>query len=183
MKPYKQGDKDGMCGFYAIGNAIKLLYPKYDTDEIFKTIYKNYFEQIGGGTHLIDGTNRVQLANILNGTLKAMNLNITVKTPFWNHTASNLSEFRTTVVEHLSEEKTAAIVGYCYFKDESNEDDDEHYTVLERATDKSVYTCDSSNAKRRIGFSEMRITSEITPHKSRPYLFRSTELFLLRREQ
>ena len=42
MKPHKQGDKDAACGFYAIGNAIKLLYPRYNTDEIFKNIFENY---------------------------------------------------------------------------------------------------------------------------------------------
>lgn len=181
MQPKKQGDHDGACGFYAIGNALKFLYPRINTDVIFEAIFNTYFELHDTGRHLINGTNRVQLTNILKGTLEKTKLDVTVQTPFWNSLAS-LSEFRTAVVEHLNETNTAAIVSYFFYKDRSNDDDFGHWTVLQRATAKSVYTFDSSNAKSRIGFNEMRVARELTPHTTRPYLFRSSELFLLKRE-
>lgn len=181
MQPKKQGDHDGACGFYAIGNALKLLYPRFNTDKIFEAIFSTYFELHDTGRHLIQGTNRVQLTNILKGTLEKLPLSVTVQTPFWNGLAS-LNEFRTAVIGHLSKANTAAIVSYFFYKDQSNEDDFGHWTVLQRATAKSVYTFDSSYAKSRIGFNEMRVARDLKPHTTRPYLFRSSELFLLKRE-
>lgn len=38
--PYRQGDLDGLCGIYAVINAVRLLHPALDTDAAYALFHK-----------------------------------------------------------------------------------------------------------------------------------------------
>ncbi|MCK4390375.1 MAG: hypothetical protein KAV83_09085 [Desulfobacterales bacterium] len=45
LKPARQGDYDGACGFYSIGNALTcLLHKNISQEKLFEKIYESYFE-------------------------------------------------------------------------------------------------------------------------------------------
>ena len=64
-EPARQGDYDGACGFYSIGNALSLLYPDIAVDQIFYEMFSTYILNHSDANPLINGMYRGKLNKIL----------------------------------------------------------------------------------------------------------------------
>jgi len=176
--PARQGDFDGACGFYAIGNSLSLLYPKLSTDKIFYNIFSFYINYYGDATRIINGIYRGVLNKVLQETINILELPCELYRPFWNFPASSIKEVHNTLLNYEIGVSAVAILGYEYSKD-GEDDHSSHWTVLKKITAKSLWTFDSSDEYKRLPISKCRIWDNKSKHKSRPYKISSTDLFLI----
>lgn len=179
--PARQGAYDGTCGFYSIGNALSLLYQDVEIDRIFFEMFATYIKNNSDSSFLTEGMFRGKLNKILTDTISALGMDdCHVYRPFWNKPASSLNDLWEKLIEHCEGNNSVAILGYEYSRfDES--DWYSHWTVIQRATEKTLFTHDSSDELKRIGFSKCRIWDNKSRHKSKPYKLSSTDLFVISR--
>jgi hypothetical protein len=176
--PSRQGDFDGACGFYSIGNSLSLLFKNVDIDDIFFTMFAYYIKEHGDADTFINGMYRGKLNEILKNTIKKLNLHCSIYRPCWSKPAPSLKVFRQTLKDCLVGNGSIAIMGYEYSKI-GESDFYSHWTVIKKITEKSIITHDSSEELKRIPFSKCRIWDNNCRHKSRPYKLSSTDLFVL----
>jgi hypothetical protein len=182
QNPAKQGEYDGACGFYSIGNALSLLYPKLPIDQIFFEMFSVYNKNYSDVRLLLDGIYRGKLNSILSDTINALQLtDCKIYRPYWNGPASSLNELKQKILENFSNNGSLAIIGYEYSKF-GESDWYSHWTVICRATAKTLYTHDSSGESKRIYLSSCRIWDNKSRHKTKPYKLSSTDLFILSRK-
>ena len=179
--PAQQGDYDGTCGFYSVGNALSLLYPNLEVDQIFYEMFSGYIRNHSDAGLFINGMYRGKLNKILTDTVNALKLeDCNIYRPFWNNPASSLNELKEKILNCFTSNETVAILGYEYSRfDES--DWYSHWTVIRRVTGKTLFTHDSSGELKRIAYSKCRIWDNKSRHKSRPYKLSSTDLFIISR--
>jgi hypothetical protein len=182
-KPQKQGDQDGACGFYSIGNAISLLYPELDVDLIFHHIFRHYFTTVSAD-HFRSGLGRRLLNELLSVTLDSLlddGVVIEVSRPFWQASAHGLKAFRDVMAGHFSDGGgVAAIIVYQYCRS-ADEEEVLHWTVVRDVTPRTMRIFDSDLDREVIRFSRCRVAGQFRKHRKRPYLIRTPYIFLLRR--
>jgi hypothetical protein len=174
----RQGDYDGSCGFYSIGNALSLLFSDVSADKIFDAMFSYYIKEHGDAETLINGMYRGKLNQVLTETIEKLDLDCSVYRPFWNKPASSLKELHEKLLGCSVGKECAAILGYEHCKIDDS-DWYSHWTVLRKVTDKSLITYDSSGELKRVSLSKCRIWDNKSRHKSKPYKLLSTDLFIL----
>lgn len=192
IKPAKQGELDGACGFYAITNAIHLLEPDLTTSEIFSVVFRNFLLD-GDPQRIIVGTNRGTIKNTLSRTISEINNDYTLSNndgtpyafnftmPFWHSTKERSRDVVINTLRSANHRKgCVAIMGYGYAQDKNSPEYD-HWTVIRDIDDDGIITHDSSVEKKRVLFSEIRVDSSQKTNQVRPYNIYSRDVFLINR--
>lgn len=168
VKPFKQGDLDGLCGLYAGINAAKLLTRIGRTTgtnlllDAVLTLEKNNCLS----TYVTEGTTSLDLARILRDTICPA-FHIKRSKPFHKKKNTSLSEFWQDLTVFLSTDKPrTAII--------SIEDAIySHWTVVESINDKRIYLFDSYQRKvlnrNSCTTTELSATTPILIHTSLTY--------------
>lgn len=186
LRPRRQGEHDGACGFYAAGNALLWLWPELDADLIFVTLF-SWILRRGKTDHFIQGVKRDTLLRALRATAKALapeGSSLRVRAPFWSSSAASLGVFKEMVTAHfLARESCAAIIGYDYHRTDAKRDHYAHWTVVGKVTGRSMQTFDSKTERKFIPFSMCRVSGAAIKHRARPYCLETTSTFLLWREE
>jgi hypothetical protein len=182
-KPQKQGSQDGACGFYAIGNALSLLAPEVSVDRIFHCVFRAYYRDLAA-EHFLEGMGRVLVSRILLGAVKALETplwTVSVGRPFWTSPPATLAAYKAALATHLGRPEPAVVIlGYRYCR-QIGGTSYEHWTVIRGLTRRTMRTFDSARERAMVPFSQCRISGSFRQHRSRPYLLRPTQTFLLAR--
>lgn len=186
LRPSRQGDHVGSCGFYAVGNALGWLFHEVDQDQIFKALFSVYLKN-GSPKHFVKGVDRNTLNRVLKSTAEMVSpegVRVGVRTPFWSQPADSLGTFKNTLAEHFSgPQDAAAIIGYDFYRSDAKRDRYGHWTVVVRLTGRSMRTFDSQWERPLIPFSACRVRGTATKHRVRPYCLETTCTFLLWRDE
>lgn len=179
MKAAKQGEFDGACGLYSIGNALSYVLPtdRASKDLVFYEVFRQYHMLYGDSQPLVDGIYRSRLNEVLKAAVAALNQPCRIYRPYWAPAAKpSLQEFK----EKLSSGVAAGvcILGYEYCRNDES-DYYSHWTVITGVTDKSMKTLDSSSESDWIPFSKCRVWDESGRHRAKPYKLSYTDTFVL----
>ncbi|MEE2003362.1 hypothetical protein QWY20_18105 [Alkalimonas sp. MEB108] len=189
IKPSKQGELDGACGFYAIVNAIRSLEPELSADELFTQVLKAYLLD-GDPMSFVNGTRRGSIKNTLSRVISYLHenfyftnnysgreYNFVMKIPFWQ---LNKKPTRKEVLEIIksanSKAGTVCIIGYDY---NCGYDDYAHWSVITNSDENGVRFFDSSGESEFISFDLIRVDSVQSSNASRPYNIISGDIFVL----
>lgn len=177
--PAKQGEFDGACGLYSIGNALSYVLTgrEVSKDSVFYEVFRQYNLLYGDSQPLVHGLYRSRLNEVLKAAVAALDLPCNIYRPYWAPVAKpSLQEFRETLSAGV--EAGVCILGYEYCrKDES--DYYSHWTVIIRVTEKSMRTLDSSSESDWIPFSKCRVWDEKNRHRVKPYKLSYTDTLAL----
>lgn len=195
LKPSKQGQLDGACGFYSIVNAIYSLEPDFDRDEIFAQAYAaNLLD--GDPMNFIDGTRRGTIKNVLSRVIDFLHeyyeltdnetgnpYRLVFKMPFW-HLDKNRD--RKAVLNFLKQADNEAgivcIIGYEYKPSDDVESHYYHWSVVTKATEKGLEFFDSGNEDDDVSYDKIRVDGQQNFHIARPYNITSSDLFVISRQ-
>ncbi|MDQ6966989.1 MAG: hypothetical protein Q9M23_08705, partial [Mariprofundaceae bacterium] len=76
MKPSKQGDLDTACGFYAAVNAISLICPKVNRNDLFIALVQQWLKPGNNKLAIVkEGLGRNELNEILKGAVDYLRSN------------------------------------------------------------------------------------------------------------
>tara|TARA_Y100001973_G_C5199214_1_gene336449 strand:+ start:2394 stop:2999 length:606 start_codon:yes stop_codon:yes gene_type:complete len=188
IKPAKQGDLNGACGFYAIVNALHALEHSLDQRELFTQVF-DAFLQDGNHKNFIDGTYRGTIKNTLSRVVEYLNneyqmyddktlelYEIEFTIPYW---LKDTPRTRKQVIDQISQadngKECICIVGY-------DHQAGGHWSVVRKVSEKGLHMFDSDQEKRIIPLSELTIDSSRKPSDSRPYNFCSADIFVIRKK-
>ena len=182
-KPAIQGDFDGTCGFYSVGNALSLLFQNIDPDKIFGAIFSYYDKEYGDVRSFFKGIHGTKLNKILKGTQGSLKLKCSIDKPYRSRPAYSLTELHNTLLNYSIGTKSVAIIRYEYllpdYKGFYN-----HWTVLKKVTEKSLITHDSCTGTQRISLLKCRIWNKKNRHDYRkPYRLSSRDLFIITKSE
>ncbi len=179
MTSAKQGEFDGACGLYSIGNAMSYILAGRGTskDLVFYEVFRQYHLLYGDSQPLVHGIYRSRLNEVLKASVAALELPCSIQRPYWAPAAKpSMQEFKQKLSSGV--EAGVCILGYEYCrKDEA--DYYSHWTVITRVTDKSMKTLDSSSESVWIPFSKCRVWDEKGRHRAKPYKLSYTDTFAL----
>lgn len=192
MKPAKQGNLDGACGFYAIVNAINLLEPDIPHQELFNVVISTFIQD-GNPMAFIEGTRRGTIKNVLSRLLEYIHSNyeltdnttnepyrIKFSIPYW---VNDIERSRKDVIDTLSQANyrkgTVCILGF--EMNDGDEQDYAHWTVIKGFKDGYFNTHDSSGEAKKINLGTIRIDSQQRKNSQRPYNFISAYIFVIER--
>lgn len=195
IKPAKQGQLDGACGFYAILNAITALEHSLQRKEVFTQVI-GAFMQDGNFSNYFEGTRRGTIKNTLSRVIDYFNTQFEFyddKTqeryefeftiPYWQ---KDTSPKRKAVLSHIDQadngKECICIVGYEYFVDDPNDPLGGHWSVVRRTSDKGLHMLDSSEEKSIIPLNELTVDSSRKPGPLKPYNFFSGDIFVIRKK-
>jgi hypothetical protein len=186
MNPAKQGDYDGACGFYSIGNAISLIYPEVDPDIIFVQVFKQFIKCCKNHS-IIKGMMRGKLNEVLINTtakLEKEGVRLEVYRPYWTCEASSLRDYKEFLLDTVGSKKdTVAIIGYEHCQHDPETDYWSHWTVAKSITKSNIITFDSSEERKRIPFSRCRIWDNKARHISKPYKLSTSDTFIISKSE
>ncbi len=103
MRPFQQGDLDGLCGVYSVLNAIKILGYRDDVEgwqAILTDIFEFVKESKDSTDFLTDGISTPYISRVL-GHIICINHNIKYSKPFHNKSA-DLSMLWDTIFSFLN---------------------------------------------------------------------------------
>jgi|ADurb_Leu_01_Slu_FD_contig_101_326969_length_1514_multi_3_in_0_out_0_2 hypothetical protein len=141
VRPFEQGELDGLCGIYSIINAVrrirggKILKDIDERNELFLEILNYLHKHYHGLVFMIDGISIQSIAGILRDIIEPK-YNITRKRPFDKRPDVKLSEFWDSMQSFMKENPSGAILLGLGGKHD-------HWTVVESITDKGMYVMDS----------------------------------------
>lgn len=191
IKPSKQGELDGACGFYSIVNALHLLEPELCKSELFTETLRSFLAD-GDPMRIVNGTSRGSVKNTLSRVIETFHSNYNFfdeKTdepyqfsshmPFWQRTKDRTRESVLDVLKQIDfKQGTVGIMGYHYSDGDSEY---HHWTVLKKVCNEFLYTFDSSGEVKEISFDEVRVDSTQLKHSVRPFNIFSDDIFLISR--
>jgi len=134
-----QGFFDGLCGVYSVCNAYKITNNVSDSERqvLFNEII-DYLSRKRLLKHAIkDGLYVSQLKNVIDDVVRGKFIEVIYK---YNWKDYSLDAFWMFSQRYLSESKTAMIL--------SIGGRENHFTVVEKMTDKTMFLVDSSGLKR-----------------------------------
>lgn len=194
LRPHVQGDLDGACGFYAIVNALRLLEPELDGEELFKFAIRGFLES-GNPMAIVEGTRRGAIKNTLSRTIASVHSEFLLNNgdgtpyrfgfniPYWQSMPSGRAE----AISHLETLGPAkgVVAIFAYEKWQDKADPDEryaHWSVISKLHDGELHTFDSSGEQKRIPLRSVRFDDQREiAHATRPYNLWSEYLFLVHR--
>lgn len=173
MRPFRQGDMDGLCGVYSVLNAIKPLgyiSNLEDCQTTFITVLKQLYQDKQSLQFLIDGLTTQDISRILRDTI-LNRYDITYRKPFHSKADVSLSELWDTLSLYLNDDsQRAAIIsieGHYY----------SHWTTISSLSQKRLTFFDSGVLK---WVNRNRCTTtELAEHHT--FILYPTTLFLLER--
>ena len=191
LKPAKQGQLDGACGFYSIVNAIHLLEPELPPQELFSEAI-SAFIQDGDPMAFVEGTRRGTVKNVLSRVIGYIHsyyeltddktnqpYQLTFSIPYW---VKDTERSRQDVIDILGQSNyrkgTVCILGY-----EMNDgvNSCKHWTVIKGFKDDNVITHDSGGGAKKISLNTVRVDSKLSKHSQRPFNFLSEDIFVIQR--
>lgn len=141
---YRQGDLDGLCGIYAIINAVHLLYPRLDADAaraLFRKLAKTLSKTLTNPTGPVyDGIGRLVLEDLLITAREQMHHHhgVTIEVErlvLWRKHPTLLDLWE--ALRQRLDGQTVAILGLSGLKD--------HWTVAYTATETTIRLFDSGD--------------------------------------
>lgn len=194
IKPSKQGDLDGACGFYAVVNALKSLEPDLDAQELFTQTLRSHLYD-GDPMRFINGTNRGSIKNVLSRVIEYLHENFTftdnksgleyefcTKMPFWRADKERNRQSMLAVLKQADfKAGKVCIIGYGY-GDGNGEANYAHWTVVTKFSDDGLHLFDSDREKKFISFDSIRVDSKQYSNVARPYNIYSEDIFIISRE-
>lgn len=138
MKPFQQGDLDGLCGIYSIINSVKLVAGKMPTNDCYDLFYK-ILQQIEETDQLsaiiVNGCNINQLGCIFKNVIEKKYPNIKRSKPFHKRKDASIDEFWDTTYQFLTHPNRAVMVGLT--------SEYGHWTVIRSMSHRRIYFWDS----------------------------------------
>lgn len=189
IKPAKQGELDGACGFYAITNAIHLLEPDLNKEQVFSSTFRGFIQD-GNPMAFIEGTRRGSIKNALSRVLEDLHSNFDftdnhteeaykfkLSIPYWR---DDKERTRASVIEQLkSANYSKGIV--CLLGYENQQHGYAHWTVVKQVKNDHLFTHDSSGEIKKIPLDLVRVDSSQKSNKARPFNIWSDHLMVLSR--
>lgn len=199
VKPKKQGNLDGACGFYSVANAVNLL-TEIDPDITFRCLIESMLQD-KNPMCFVDGMERGTLKDIISRTFKRLNANdfelideetgddyipgLKCQIPYWQTEPTNRGDFINLLKGvDLVKNGVVAIIGYDYRPDEDGAQYS-HWTVVNKVTDKNLITFDSSDERKLISWDKVRVSSssdDKSYHSKRPFFIFPKDVFLIYNE-
>jgi hypothetical protein len=174
MKPYRQGDLDGLCGIYSIVNALRLVC-NLNNDECL-ILFKESLALLEKNKKLSEivalGTSIVLLTRVFREVIDKK-YPIKRTKPFHKNKDVTLNEYWNALKEFLSEPNRVVIIGI------DGDDWDGHWTVIESVTPKMLVQFDSYDGKWL--YKKNYTTRKIT--KSRPYILSPYHTFFISKKE
>lgn len=195
IKPSKQGELDGACGFYAVVNALRCLEPDLEAGELFTQTLKAHLLD-GNPMSFVDGTNRGTIKNVFSRVIDYLHANyeltdnktkkpyfFDLKIPYWR---LDKERDRKHVLETIRQADfkagTVCIIGYEYVSGDEDDEDYAHWSVVRKVSETGLNLVDSSKEKMLITFDELRVDSKKQKSNlARPYNLKSGDIFLISR--
>ena len=161
-KPLQQGEMDGLCGIYALVNAISSLagqrLSEEDGTDLFKELIRSIYKRNNRKRKkkpktpiefIWDGTSTREISHMLKKTkkfLKDRNLNLDWKKPLQGRNRpNNVDQYWRRLQEAFNEYggpgKCVAIVDYNW--QINNNEEDGHWTCVTNVTEKILFLHDS----------------------------------------
>ena len=174
IKPYRQGRLDGLCGVYALVNALRLLCPRLDEDtceQVFSVLVKARTRQISSPLAVISaGLSRRALLQLLD--------------PWQRFAAKELGVILTVNRLKVSEPTLRGLWrGLCRALDGTSiaiiglGGSETHWTVAYAATERTLRVADSCGSR-------MLFRSQCTAGRtSMRHRLRPSEVLVIRREK
>ncbi len=149
---FEQGRFSGLCGAYAIMNALALLFPRKIDDETGEGLFAAVLEAYPGPVRdlVIDGSERPEMEPMLNGALAWTREQ---GWPAWDWEAAHpapgetAEAFWTRMHAKLAEGRAAAIVGFGE-DDQPDSRYEPHWTCVEEVGPRTIHLKDSSIYRR-----------------------------------
>ena len=178
LKPYRQGDLDGLCGLYAVVNALRLAtagerLTKYTWRLIFAALAVATDNQVGVANALTWGIDRNRLIKILkeaNITIaEETGLQISVRRPLRRHSKIGLADLLGELQELLAQPRAALLIALSGAV--------EHWTVLHSVEPERLVLWDSGGMQW-ISLGRCRMGYEPT-RTNREYVLRRGDVLLI----
>ena len=138
-KPYQQGDLDGLCGVYALVNAVDYLcgpLSKKSARRLFHQILTHLEDKGPLASRCIEGIMINDIASILK-TVICPHYPIRRYKPFHRYPRVNQHHYLKTLREFLAQPNTIVLIAIeCQYN---------HWTLVHHMTDKTMQTWDSSD--------------------------------------
>ena len=173
MKPYRQGDLDGLCGVYSLINSLKALGYRNSLEDwqaILFEILGQLYRDKQSLEFLIDGITTQDISRILRNILLP-EYNFTYTKPFHSKANTSLSELWDTISFHLSSDSVYAIIVCIEGTDYG------HWTVVSSLSEKRLTLFDSDRMK---WLNRKQCTTDELSKKN-PVLIHPATLFLLKK--
>ena len=150
---FEQGRFSGLCGAYAILNALALLFPRRISGEAGEDLFAAVLEAYPGPVRdlIVEGSERPEMIPMLDGALAWTR---DQGWPAWTwrdaHPAPGETgeRFWDRMRAMLAVERTAVIVGFGDDEDRPRSRYEEHWTCVEEVGPRAVFLNDSSIYKR-----------------------------------
>lgn len=171
MKPYQQGNLDGLCGAYAVINAVRLISNKLSTEECQGVLLKILRLQIKHRKSvyfMIHGLNQTKIANILQQIIEP-DFTITYSRPFKKRQKVKFAELYASLYDYLNAHDKRCVI-ICF---ETKSYD--HWTVVESISANRLNLFDSIG--RKFINCKHCTTTELSPQN--PILIDFTATFFL----
>ena len=178
IEPLNQGDLDGLCGIYAIINAIRVLYPKKfsrnDQDMLFQFLTEYAIKEQGnlGLIHAGLGVRHMQeLVNVgLEYLSEEILLDVDATRP-WRKSSSK-PPLDLDLMKLLFTPNTSLIIGL--------ERPSQHWTVI-KGYDKGEFLVFDSEDHENIPCSEVQFTRKPTNLYEEDYIISASSIFVLQK--
>ncbi len=162
-KQFFQGHLDGLCGIYAVVNAVRLLFPRALDDDKAEALFKQALLSIKRSLPqaVWDGTDKPEMRRMINAACMFVSKDtsfpgaLDYRFPFRRGRFKRIDAFWEELDPMLAQDGRVAILGFG--------EPDPHWTLVHRTTEKQLVLADSSIYKT---LSRRRVTLAATPRKT-----------------
>ena len=143
MRPYNQGELDGLCGVYSLINATRLITKRMsfaDWQLIFLKMLKLQLKQRKSANFLVYGINEVKIAKLLRQIFKPQ-FGISYSRPFQRRKQLELSDFWAKLEAYLHNGNNRCVI-ICYSTEHFS-----HWSVVQAISPNRLVLLDSSHRK------------------------------------
>ena len=179
--PYRQGDLDGLCGIYAVINAIKLVIAPSPsiTDEhwyhLFSELLAAADDAIGAVNATAGGIEARPLRKLLNCAVRHMedehDIEVTIKPLLAHKTRPHIEDVCALIKEATAIPRSAVIISFGGPLD--------HWTVVTRVTATTFELFDSVGLSR-VHSSNLRMSYEASAPGRRQHIVSRNAIFVVR---
>jgi hypothetical protein len=139
--PYCQGDLDGLCGVYAVVNAVDCLcgpLAKADAQRLFKCILQQLEAKTSLAQRCTNGLTLAEMTGILNAVICKSYPIIRYK-PFHRQPSIDKAQYLQRLKDFLQQPHSIVLIGLSGYH--------KHWTLIHRMTDKTLMIHDSGSIK------------------------------------
>lgn len=140
IKPYRQGDLDGLCGIYAVINAVCLISDNIKIEplqDIFHKTIKLQIKHRKSVTFMVNGISQAKVARLMQRIIKP-NFNIKYSRPYKTRKELSVPELWSSYSDYLNGSDKRCII-ICYETKTYG-----HWSIVQAMTAKRLYLFDSS---------------------------------------